>query len=298
MVKTLNDGSNATPRMKIYLNLGTLADLPEWSIWPKQLKGAEVMAYLKEAGFEGAQDGNAADCRKAGIGSATSGRVDRNGDAEALATKWKDLGHECATLHVGTGFEDDAEMDALVRSVLEASEQVDFPLYIETHRATITQDVWRTIQLAKRIPAVRFNADFSHYYTGQELAYGDLQAKFNAMQPILDRTRFMHGRIGNPSSIQVDIGDGTSPVPQVFGIQDFVDHYRQMWTRAMAGFLKSAKPGDYLIFAPEILAPNIYYARKFPGPDGSLREESDRYAQALVYARIARESFAQAMLKA
>jgi hypothetical protein len=111
------------------------------------------------------------------------------------------------------------------------------------------------------------------------------------MQPIFDRTRFMHGRIGNPSSIQVDIADGRSPVPQVFGIQNFVDHYRQMWTRAMAGFLKSAKPGDYLIFAPEILAPNIYYARMFPGPDGALREESDRYAQALVYARIARECF-------
>jgi hypothetical protein len=293
MVKTLNDGSTAGPRMKIYLNLGTLTDLPESSIWPK-LTGAEAMAYLKEAGFEGTQDGNAADCRKAGIGSTASGRVDRLGDAEALARKFKGVGHECATLHVGTGFEDDAEMDVLVHSVLEASERVNFPLYIETHRATITQDVWRTIQLATRIPAVRFNADFSHYYTGQELAYGDLQAKFTAMQPIFDRTRFMHGRIGNPSSIQVDIADGQSPVPQVFGVHDFVDHYCQMWTRAMAGFLNSAKPGDYLIFAPEILAPNIYYARKFPGPDGALREESDRYAQALVYARIARECFEQA----
>lgn len=293
MIKTLNDGTTFAPRLKVYLNLGTLVDLPASSIWPKR-RGAEAMAYLKEVGFEGAQDGDAQDCRAAGIGSAASGRVDLVGDAETLARKFKDLGHECATLHVGSGFEDDAGMDALVQAVVDASERVDFPLYIETHRATITQDVWRTIQLARRIPDVRFNADFSHYYTGLELAYGDLPAKFNAMQPIFDRVRFMHGRIGSPGSIQVDIADGRSPVPQAFGIHDFVDHYRQMWTRAMSGFLASARPGDYLVFAPEILAPSIYYARMFPASDGRLREESDRYAQSLIYARMARECFAQA----
>ena len=182
-------------------------------------------------------------------------------------------------------------MDKPVRAVLEASDKIGIPLYIETHRATITQDAWRTIQLTKRIPEIRFNGDFSHFYTGQELPYGDLTAKFNAMQPIFDRVRFMHGRIGNPSCMQVDIADGIAPVPQGFGVQDFLAHYREMWTRAMLGFLRAAQPGDYLVFAPEILAPHIYYARKFPAPDGSLREESDRYAQALVYARIARECF-------
>jgi hypothetical protein len=113
------------------------------------------------------------------------------------------------------------------------------------------------------------------------------------MQPIFDRVRFMHGRIGSPGCMQVDVGDGRQ-VPQVHGPSNFMEHFREMWTRAMAGFLKSAKPGDYLVFAPEILAPHIYYGRKFPGPDGALREESDRYAQALVYAGIARECFAAA----
>ena len=94
--------------------------------------------------------------------------------------------------------------------------------------------------------------------------------------------------------MQVDVGDGAAAVPQAFGIHDFLAHFREMWTRAMAGFLSSARPGDYLVFAPEILAPYIYYGRKFLAPDGTLREESDRYAQALVYARIARECFERA----
>jgi hypothetical protein len=290
MPKNLNDGSKNPPRLKVYLNLGTLVDLPPHSRWPR-LEGAAAMARLKQDGFEGAQDGNPEHCRKAGIGSAASARVDAVEDAQAVARKFKDLGHEAVTLHVGTGFEDDAQIDRLVCAVLEASDKIGIPMYIETHRATITQDAWRTIQLAKRNPDIRFNGDFSHFYTGQELPYGDLPAKFNAMQPIFERVRFMHGRIGNPSCMQVDIADGVAPIPQGFGLQDFLAHYREMWTRAMLGFLRSAQPGDYLVLAPELLAPNIYYARKFPAPDGSLREESDRYAQALVYAKIARECF-------
>jgi hypothetical protein len=293
MPKTLNDGSKNSPRLKVYLNLGTLVDLPENSIWPK-LKGAEAMACVKEAGFEGVQDGDSGDCKKAGIGSAASARVDFPADAESVARKFADAGHEAVTLHVGSGFEDDTEMDRLVRAVLEASDKAGIPMYIETHRATITQDAWRTIQLAKRIPEVRFNGDFSHFYTGQELPYGDLPAKLDAMQPIFDRVRFMHGRIGSPSCMQVDIADGVAPIPQSFGIVNFLMDHREMWTRAMRGFLSSAKPGDYLVLAPEILSPRIYYARKFAAPDGSLKEESDRYAQALVYARIARECFEEA----
>ncbi len=293
MPKNLNDGSTQPPRLKVYLNVGTLTDLPAHSIWPK-LKGVEAMAFLKKDGFEGAQDGSAADCRAAGIGCAGSGRIDSVAEAKEFAKKMKDAGHDAATAHVGTGFEDDAQMDALVRATVDASDELNFPLYIETHRATITQDAWRTIQMIKRVPAVRINGDFSHYYTGQELPYGDLEAKWRAMQPIFDRIGFMHGRIGNTSCMQVDIADGKSPVPQAFGMCDFLAHFREMWTRAMHGFLKSAKLGDYLVLAPEILSPAIYYGRKFTQPDGTLREESDRYAQALVYARIARECFEQA----
>jgi hypothetical protein len=35
-------------------------------------------------------------------------------------------------------------------------------IYVETHRATATQDVRRTVDLVSRISEVRFNGDFSH----------------------------------------------------------------------------------------------------------------------------------------
>lgn len=294
MVDYLNDGSGQAPRLKVYLNSGNLTDLPADSIWPAGLKGMAAMERLKADGFAGVQDGDPALCRRAGLGSAGSGRVDKPGDAIELARRLQDAGHEAGTTHVGTGFEDDADMDALVDAVITAGTETGFPLFIETHRATITQDVWRTLQMVKRFPQIRFNGDFSHYYTGHELPYGDFSAKLDAMDPIFARVRFMHGRIGNTSCMQVDVGDGSHPAPQEFGHSPFLLDFREMWTRAMRGFKQNAAPGDVLIFAPEILSPKIYYGRMFPGPGGRLREESDRYAQALVYARIARECWEQA----
>jgi hypothetical protein len=62
----------------------------------------------------------------------------------------------------------------------------------------------------------------------------------------------------------------------------------------MLGFLRNAAPGAVLPFAPELLAGTHYYARLFPDAEGVMCEESDRYAQALLLAQVARESFAAA----
>jgi len=285
----LNDGSGAAPRLKCFLNQGNLVHLPEGGSWPSGLQGASALERLRADGFEGLQGGDPAACRESGMECAASGRVDRPGDARERVREFQEAGYQCATLHAGSGFEEDAEMDALVAEVIETAADTGFPLFIETHRATLTQDIWRTLQLVQRQPGIRFNGDFSHYYTGHEMTYGDISAKFDRMEPIFERVRFLHGRIGNSCCMQVDIGDGTEPAPQEFGLNPFVVHFRDMWTRVMRHFRRNAGPGDYLVFAPEILYPRIYYARMFPGPDGSLREESDRYEQALVYCRIARE---------
>lgn len=61
------------------------------------------------------------------------------------------------------------EVAALVDAILAASSRHNLPIFLETHRATITQDIWRTVQITKRFPEVWFNGDFSHYHCGQEM---------------------------------------------------------------------------------------------------------------------------------
>ena len=194
-----------------------------------------------------------------------------------LAAEARNAGLECLTLHIGWGLEDDEEGGRLIRAVLDASQKYAIPLYPETHRATLFQDMWRTVRFANRFPALRFNGDFSHWYTGLEMVYGGFETKFKFIRPVLERVRFLHGRIGNPGCMQVDVGDGDRP---------YVEHFRRLWTACFSGFLKTASEGASICFAAELLAPAIYYARTFNG-----REESDRWQQSLVLCRIARECF-------
>ncbi|MEI6338667.1 MAG: hypothetical protein WCQ57_08820, partial [Verrucomicrobiota bacterium] len=213
------------------------------------------------------------------------------GDALPIAQRHADRGDQCLTVHVGWGIEDDKEAFCLVEAILAASEKTRLPIFIETHRATITQDMWRTVQITKKFPEVLFNGDFSHYYCGQEMVYGGLEMKMEFMKPIFDRIGFIHGRIASPGHMQVPIDDIASRPAAAVGIIDYFADFRAIWATAMRGFLDRAGPGDILVFAPELLSGTHYYARLFSGPNGEMVEESDRYAQALLYANIARQLF-------
>jgi hypothetical protein len=294
MPRFTNGRTADAPSLRVYLNLDNLVDLPADSLWPG-LEGLARMERLATDGFEGVQltdDGPplaASPLPHCGLN-----RINTPGEADAIAARHASRGDVCLTVHAGWGIEDDDEVFRLVESILAASDRHALPIFIETHRATITQDMWRTVKLTEKFPEIRFNCDLSHYYTGQEMVYGGLEMKLSFMEPILARTGFMHGRIGSPGCMQVAIGDGSGRPATAHGLVDFPADFREMWTRAMAGFLRAAGSGDFLIFAPELLAGTHYYARLFPGSDGTLAEESDRYREALVYQKIAREAFREA----
>jgi sugar phosphate isomerase/epimerase len=269
------------PRLRVFMNLQAFSDMPQ---------AANGLKAIRDAGYNGVQFAQPLDhARKdealvLGLGVCGSGRVNTPADAASLAKEAHEAGLECLTLHVGWGTENDDEAAALIDSVLEASAQHSIPLYPETHRATIFQDPWRTVGFLKRFPELEFNGDFSHWYTGTEMVYGGFETKVEFFRPVLGRIGFLHGRIGNPGSMQVDIGDGS-----VDG-RPYVGHFRELWTESFRGFLRRRPLSERFCFTPELLGPEFYYARILAG-----REESDRWEQSLVLVRIARECFAEAM---
>jgi hypothetical protein len=291
----LNDASTAIPRLWVYLNLDTLVDHPEFDLKDESGRQASIRR-LRADGFDGVQYTNNFPF-ESGIDVAYCGlnRINTACEADAVAARHSERGDLCVTLHVGWGLEDDAEVFRLVEAILTASFKHRLPMFIETHRATITQDLWRTVQITKQFPEVRFNGDFSHYYCGQEMVYGNWSQKMAFLEPIFSRVAFLHGRIASPSCMQVPIDPDLGARPrQAHGSADYLLHFKELWTRAMFGFLQSAGPGDILIFAPEILSAKTYYARMFPNQSGQLVEETDRYAQALLYRDLARACFADA----
>jgi hypothetical protein len=284
-IPTLNDGTNLPPALRVYINMGNVDTLPANSAGPRGSVDARLRA-IQAAGYEGIQGDHPALCRSMRLGCAAIGRFNAPTDVLPAVQQMKAEGYECATVHAGWGHESDAEIDALVSQIVAVGKGENFPVFIETHRATITQDSWRTVKLVERHPDVRFNGDFSHWYTGLEMPYGDWAQRLAFIAPVLERVRFFHGRLGNSSHIQVPLADPTMDKALV--------HFKELWTLALRGFLESAVPGDYTVFAPELLHPEINYARTFINAAGERVEECDRWLEALRYVDIIRDCFRDA----
>jgi sugar phosphate isomerase/epimerase len=282
------------PSLRRDLNIITGLGLPAWSAGP-QGDFAAIIAAAKAAGYAGVQHFIPQQVIEAGMAATGMGRVLAPEQADQIAAQHKAIGCEATTLHVGTGLESDAEMDRLIGAVLNASAKHDYPLYVETHRATVTQDIRRTIDLVERFPELRFNADLSHYYCGHEMPYGDIEAKFEALAPVFARVRFMHGRIADTGAAQASLEQDDN--------RPFVQHFRTMWRACFSGYKRSGETHRPFIFAVELLPYKLtqgdqtywlYYARQAPGPDGVVADESDRWLQADLLWRIAEEEFAAA----
>jgi len=246
---------------------------------------------IAQAGYEGVQFIEPLDVAQVhaaqGLGLAVcgSGRVNGQADAGRLAREAAAAGLDCLTVHVGWGVESEDEALRLIDAILEASVLSGVPIYPETHRATIFQDIWRTVGFVQRRPELRFNADLSHWYTGLEFAYGGLDTKLRFIAPVLERVEFMHGRIGTPGCMQVDIGtiEGAARLP-------FVQHFKRMWTICFKQFAeRHGRQADFR-FAPELLSSAIYYQRQFHQVD-----ESDRWEQSEVLTRLARRWYEEAV---
>ena len=268
------------PRLLCYMNLMAFDSLPENSTAPRGTR-EEQLYGIREAGFAGVQfaapasDRELSLCRSARLGFAGSGRINSPSEVKRLAAEAAGSGYDCLTLHVGWGLESDDEAFRLIESVLDASLQSNLPLYIETHRATICQDMWRTVQFVKRFPDMRFNGDFSHWYAGQEMVYGGFAQKLAYIHSIVERVRFLHGRIADPGCIQVPVAEGSTCLL----------HFEQFWTACFLAHFKN-EPERPFCFTPELLSPEICYARTVNG-----REITDRWDESLLLTGIAARCF-------
>lgn len=280
----INAAAGQADGLHCYLNLGTLNDLPATSAVPDVLRNAdwntptsEVAEALFAAGYTGIQGGSASACAAVGVPCTAGGAIHHPGALDDFAPRLQDEGYQAITLHVGTGLETDAEADALCEHVVATADRLQFPISIETHRATVTQDIRRTLDLVERHPDLRFNGDFSHWFTGLEMVYGDFAGKLDAIEPVLARTTHLHARIGTPGMIQAPLTGNMDTT--------WVGQFRDLWTRCFAAFQRQAEAGQILVFAPELLQPSIYYAPV----DADGNEFSDRWVDAELMNQLARE---------
>jgi sugar phosphate isomerase/epimerase len=264
--------------------LGGLAGLPSASAG-HGLDRPEALARLAGHGFAGVVAWDNWDAiRAAGLIPCGMGRILAPAEALPLARAHADAGLDFTTLHVGTGFESDAAMDRLAEAVLEAGALSGHALHIETHRATMTQDIRRTIDLVARFAQLTFTLDFSHWYTGHEMTYGgEFAERLAHCDPVFARVESLQLRIGTTGQIQRPLDPASA-------------HYRDHCAaldRCLAVRLAAPDLPQVLSAAPELLpammgegdgARPINYADE--------PERSDRFAEAIALASLAQERLA------
>lgn len=283
--KHASDGSRRPPRLEVLQAMWAMQGLPDSR---RPWDHSEVVERIREAGFSGVLHWVADEhtdfemveiLRRAGLLVGVGFPAYEGQSISSMAERAQALGVSFLNAQVHDAFTRDAEAVARLEALYAECDAVGMPLFIETHRGTVTQDLRRTIEYGRHVPRMRYTLDASHYVVAGEVTEPGLAPRFaEALSEIIRRSSSIHARVSNGEQVQVDVGDGTGAL---------VTPYRAWWTSAYRHWLAEAAPGEFFPFICE-LGPAPYAITVPNGaslPAGA--ELSDRFAQALVFKRIA-----------
>ncbi len=176
------------------------------------------------------------------------------------------------------------DMIPVIESWLRVAEEERMPIQFETHRNCITNDLYVTVQLLEAVPEMRLAADLSHYVVDREMPCPPTPALKELLTLLLRRSDSFQGRIAARGQIQIALDFRQN--------QKWVGLFREWWREGFASWaLRHASTSEPLVFLCELGPPDYAIT------DGSGRELSDRWSEALTLARWAREIWGEISLR-
>lgn len=172
-----------------------------------------------------------------------------------------------------------AECLPILEGWMRLIEEVDFPVYIETHRDRMTTDLFFVLDLLDAMPELPLLADLSHFLVGREFAWPVDEANHSMIRRVLDASWAFHGRVASREQVQIEI---SFPHHRMW-----LDLFADWWTYGFRSWRLRAGPDDTLSFTCE-LGPQPY---AITGRDGN--DTTDRWEEALILQKLAREIWAK-----
>ena len=145
------------------------------------------------------------------------------------------------------------------------------PVLFETHRDSLLNDLYYTLQVIDLVPDMRLCADLSHFVVDREMREPIGERDQAWIDRILDRSDCFQGRVANREQVQVQID-----FPQH---QQWVGIFRDWWKNGMRRWRVRNADDATLIFLCELGPP------PYAITDGERRELSDRWEEALTIRR-------------
>jgi hypothetical protein len=173
-----------------------------------------------------------------------------------------------------------AEMVPVIEGWLRVADQERMPIQFETHRNCITNDLFTAVQLMAAVPQMRFAADLSHYVVDREMPCPPPPALAALVSRVLERSDSFQGRVAARGQIQLALD-----FPQN---AKWVALFRAWWREGFAAWAaRHASSSAELVFLCELGPPDYAIT------DGTGRELSDRWTEALLLQRWAREIWSE-----
>lgn len=276
------------PRLKVFQSLWAMDGLPGVDL-DNDVAGA--LERIVAAGFDGVGVNLARTARAA----ATARRMADEGlswEAQALVSDADQLARyldqaialgtaDHVNIQVANVATNVDEAIALMETLLATSNGCPLPVFYETHRGRLLNDLFWTVDILDALPDLMLTGDLSHYVTAHEMDLPIAPHLTERIERVIARCGAFHLRIAGPNQIQLPV---EAPVSAAYRAV-----FEGWWRDGMCHWLAKADAGDSLPILCELGPPP--YA--IVDPLG--RELTDRWDEALALKAMSQRLFSRAL---
>ncbi|MFT5500507.1 MAG: hypothetical protein ACI88G_000637 [Woeseiaceae bacterium] len=155
----------------------------------------------------------------------------------------------------------------VIRRWMDEADSAGLPVLFETHRDSLLNDLYYTLQVMDLMPEMRLCADLSHFVVDREMRDPISSVDRDYIERVLRRSDCFQGRIANREQVQVQID-----FPQH---QQWVEIFKGWWKFGIREWRQRNSDDATLHFLCELGPP------PYAITDGSQHELSDRWDEAL-----------------